>query len=79
MIIMQVSVQSGLNLTGLELSLAIQDKVPYFSLTFLKFNSYSHSHHMQVCDISGFSFRNSLVLIIFPTSNACVPVDESLP
>ena len=25
-------------------------KVSYFSLTFLKFNSYYHSHHMQVCD-----------------------------
>ena len=44
-----------------------------------KFNSYFPSHHMQVCDISGLSFLNTLASIIFPTGNACVPADESPP
>ena len=50
-----------------------------FSLTFLKFNFFFYSHHLQVCDISGLSFLNTLALIIFPTGNAQVPADEYPP
>ena len=34
---------------------------------------------MQICDTFGLSFLHTLVSIIFPTGNACVPADESPP
>ena len=46
------------------------------SFYFLKFNLLQH---MQICDTFGLSFLHTLVSIIFPTGNACVPVDESPP